>query len=1391
MFPVLQYARVLAHYPYAILLVVFVLVSACLVVILTAGHGLDFDDPLAGFEPRGTKLSDRLITFENLLKNVEGKANLLPFDPHIQASDSKHESVSRKHESVSRKHESVSRFHARRPPHPAANRSNAVEQHGDPQSPSNPRYHSGDDVSIEDQPRDIKRKVTVAGRSRKKKGRWGGRKERDKWSSRRYRRRIVDKHETDTSRDLPLALAVVRDAPFTESNTTWSKLRSFCGIPDKAYARVVITSSHSRSILNRDDLLAMCHMEATYFRSWPDYKEICLRDESDGQCCPAWSLANYVALLAGRDRCEDITSEDVTSVHGLLSQCAPFFHNFSLGPNCAGRHTKEEWFYSPHHPARPCAGVPDACRKYNAVFHILHFLSDSAFMHPDTTSHIPSPGHPISHGKAASMLKYSTMFLPVAAGAQTINLFDHLDSLPRTVQGISVVGAHFGAKYSLFERYLVADSFYIGLACSVIFLSMWIYTSSLFVTVTAFMSMFWAVEVAYFLYTFVFKIKFFPYMNMVTLIVMVGIGADDLFIYCKVWHLAKAEKNNGVLQKIISDTLRHTALSMLVTSLTSAAAFYANYVSDITSIRCFSVFAGTCIVINFILTVTWLPASVMVHERWFRCCSGLSDHQMGASVSACCASIITLPYKMYFLLSDWSRIFFEKILPCLVIRFRFLWIVLFGGLWAASVFVIFYYPRLKLPNSRKFQMFSSDHLSERYDFEFGDKFDFERTKNRDDLPVFPITVVWGLIASDTGDPLNPYSKGSLTFDPDFDMTTPSAQEWLLDFCYRLRNTDFYVNTPGIRLTDCFMENFVNGWMKQSCREDDSDCCMKTPFPFKKGILIKCLADYIPQLRATPGVHYNSYTPGPRFHNGRISAFFVQFLSNQTYSHSYTEVERFYKQVNSWVEKEIHLAPEEMRRGWFVSHLHFYDLQSSLALGTPLALGVSLSVVAIVAFFTTLNVLVSVFALLAVGGAISTTLAALVLMGWTLDILESVVITVAVGLAIDMTLHFGVAFRLAPDTGREMRVVSSLERMGSPVTMAAVTTMLAGAFMMPSTVLVYRKFGTFLLLLVSLAWQYATFFFQALLRIAGPHGGFGQFHWPVVDCCSPGRSRERVDKTVYSMSESTLSSSSTSAREHSHGHNYVYTQELEPLTGRERLGSHHSSRRYCHRHHPISSQLQSSNSQDNSHTTSSSGSSERKRPVRHPHLQNNHHHHHHHHHHSHLHNNCHHHHQNSHGRPRLKSDYVQVCTAAEVLPKSNSNPNDLNIPTTNVPYPSCPSLHGTIDTVISIKDQTNDRDVSKTTTSLTPSSPELAMSAAYSPTSNNHANICTSLDITPSNSSTLSPSPHHDRLSASDLSEASDQKHASSDSDVHGDAGPIPSSTAQLEFVSHSQPLTVS
>jgi hypothetical protein len=175
----------------------------------------------------------------------------------------------------------------------------------------------------------------------------------------------------------------------------------------------------------------------------------------------------------------------------------------------------------------------------------------------------------------------------------------------------------------------------------------------------------------------------------------------------------------------------------------------------------------------------------------------------------------------------------------------------------------------------------------------------------------------------------------------------------------------------------------------------------------------------------------------------------------------------------------------------------------------------------VTFLTTLNILISIFAIVSIAFVMFVTIASLTLLGWELNILESVVITVAVGLSIDFTLHMGVSFRNSPDLSKDMRIVNTTSKLGGVVTMAATTTFLAGALMMPSTVLAYQKFGTFLMIVISTSWLYAVFFFQSLLCVFGPHGGFGQLHWPSIKFCARP-DKKHVDKTVYLTTESTSS-----------------------------------------------------------------------------------------------------------------------------------------------------------------------------------------------------------------------------------------------------------------------------
>lgn len=323
------------------------------------------------------------------------------------------------------------------------------------------------------------------------------------------------------------------------------------------------------------------------------------------------------------------------------------------------------------------------------------------------------------------------------------------------------------------------------------------------------------------------------------------------------------------------------------------------------------------------------------------------------------------------------------------------------------------------------------------------------------------------------------------------------------------------------------------WMEnQDCEEASVyPCCSQSTFPYKQDVFELCIKRAIMELDRSTSYHLDSKTPGPRFDiNDTIRAIVLEFQSTYLFTLAYEKMYQFYcevldfhffpsvslrsdcpefvwclsssnfnilvmLQVDAWITEELRYAPAGLSHGWFISNLEFYDLQDSLSDGTLVAMALSVAVAFSVMLLTTWNVIISLYAILSIAGTIFVTVGSLVLLGWELNVLESVTISVAVGLSVDFAVHYGVAYRLAPEPDREGKVIFSLSRMGSAIAMAALTTFVAGAMMMPSTVLAYTQLGTFMMLIMCISWAFATFFFQCMCRCLGPQGTCGQIPLP--------------------------------------------------------------------------------------------------------------------------------------------------------------------------------------------------------------------------------------------------------------------------------------------------------
>lgn len=342
------------------------------------------------------------------------------------------------------------------------------------------------------------------------------------------------------------------------------------------------------------------------------------------------------------------------------------------------------------------------------------------------------------------------IFLPVARSKDALPFYHNLMKKNLQTDLVGVVAMDMGIKNALFDECLLSDAWLVGLGGLFVIICMWLYTSSFFVTINTIIAIVLSLGMSYFIYVIVFKLKFFPFMNLLVLIVIVGIGSDDAFIFMKIWHCVYMERfrkninspltpsssfasdpypdSRDSLVGVMAKTLEHASLSMLVTSLTTAAAFYASYDSSITAVRCFGIFAGTTVMVNYLLMITWLPASVSISERIY-CFSRSWFINFGYFTTP-----IDRTLKFYGQLS--GRV--ENLIVKLVIKYSLIWIMTLGSFGIMSAFFVLYWPKLELPDTPNFRLFVEDHPFEIYEAKYRDLFWFEKMYTSSDSFKLPI-----------------------------------------------------------------------------------------------------------------------------------------------------------------------------------------------------------------------------------------------------------------------------------------------------------------------------------------------------------------------------------------------------------------------------------------------------------------------------------------------------------------------------------------------------------------------------------------------------------------------------------------------------------------------------
>jgi uncharacterized membrane protein YdfJ with MMPL/SSD domain len=145
------------------------------------------------------------------------------------------------------------------------------------------------------------------------------------------------------------------------------------------------------------------------------------------------------------------------------------------------------------------------------------------------------------------------------------------------------------------------------------------------------------------------------------------------------------------------------------------------------------------------------------------------------------------------------------------------------------------------------------------------------------------------------------------------------------------------------------------------------------------------------------------------------------------------------------------------------------------------------------------VIVSLLAVVSIGGNLIVMMALYQLWEWTLGAIEAISVSILVGLSVDYCFHLAEAYAISRKQTRVARVVDAMTHMGISVVGGALTTAASALFLLFCQIEIFHKFGVIVVVNTFFSVVFTFFFFCALLATVGPTGHWGDIGYGIRWC----------------------------------------------------------------------------------------------------------------------------------------------------------------------------------------------------------------------------------------------------------------------------------------------------
>jgi len=608
------------------------------------------------------------------------------------------------------------------------------------------------------------------------------------------------------------------------------------------------------------------------------------------------------------------------------------------------------------------------------------------------------------------------------------------------------------------------------------------------------------------LYQLIFQQRYVGILQLLSLFIIAGIGADDVFVLLDCY--AADRDFSRPLRNDLSAAWRHAAKAMLCTSSTTCFSFLTNAMSIFPAIKTFGMWCACLIFVNYVHVNFYYMCVVSVFDRYFAkrtICMRKPEAPSSVEVMPQADSQALSELEKFRGTSSWLAYKYFPVINKVRVPIMIVWVLLFIA-YIACAAQLEPDPELPamLPNDDPYQMFKRKQAKH-----FASVDNPYRIKTQLVIGInadAPIDRT-GTVATKIHDRGKP-NFANLQGQSDADIV--KLQEWLTDdttgLCPTLRNRYGDSTLKIATLVDMNNQDPVKcPWtaLKTFVMKKGEAWPRPTKSTLKASILEHMSAANEQDLSKS---NFEVYWEGHVYfkaHEDALAFITIEVSLSAEANMAYADGNDLRKAWQAFVDERGAAAPAWVKDNFFFTDkasFHYFVLQETIIREGGKGIAISLTCAFAVLLVATRNWLVSVCAILCVAHIVASVMAFIFVCGWKLGLLESIILVMVIGLSVDYVVHMADAFLESRSETRLDRARFMVGKMGLSVLCGAVTSLGSSCLMSLTYIQFFFKFGCIVIWTIFYSLVMAMVFFPAMMAAFGPQGSFGNIRCRPPNIC---------------------------------------------------------------------------------------------------------------------------------------------------------------------------------------------------------------------------------------------------------------------------------------------------